>query len=149
MESTNVSTKHTNADVIVSSGVHGRNCADDDQHLSKSLWTAFVGGLGIVFKYLREVCHESYKRLIASQSDKSSVARHVCTSNESYTCHCPAGVCANDASTYRRARGPYIRRIRPTIPNNLGKFTCPVSGSICSAYTCREWCESGVDRSKT
>jgi hypothetical protein len=95
---------------------------------------------------LRQVDDESNKRPVARQPSEPAQSGHVCTRNPHRTCNCYAGVCADDATTYRYARGPFVPTPKP---NQLGNFRCPVSGQLCSSNVCRDWCESGVDYSKT
>jgi len=149
MEPTNLHRKHTDAKPELSDGFRGHHHPDPNEHLLKSLWAACLGGVGYIVQYVREVRHESHQRALARKSDQSGVARHVCTRDDTRTCCCPDRACADDPGTYRLARGPYLHRVRAPAPNKRGAFRCPVSGLACSAYACRDWCESGVDYSKT
>ena len=144
MEPTKLRAKHTDADAGVPDRVHGKHRSDNVEHMPQSVWAACVGFLGDVFKHLRQVAHKSYEPDKSGQPGEP----HVCTRNPYRTCNCPAGACADDDATYRYARGPY-GTVRTPEPNKLGDFRCPISGLACSKYACREWCESGVDYTKT
>ena len=129
-------TKHADTDAVVPGRVHGVNRADDDQLVPRSLWAACVGGVGHFVELLREVFVKPDEPDFAGQPHKS----HLCTSDAGRICTCARGVCADDSATYRYARG-----VRPRVdipkPNALGNFRCPISGQLCSADVCREWCE--------
>jgi hypothetical protein len=149
-ESTNVPSGDAKTDAILSSGVHGKHYPVNDQYLPKSVWqSGVVRRLADYIRYVREVDDESNQRPLArqpSQSTQPEQSRHVCTRNPHRTCNCDAGVCADDAATYRYARGPFLatnpsQRIAAPKPNRLGNFRCPISGQLCSADICREWCE--------
>ena len=130
MEPTNLHSKHSDADHTLRGGLHGQRGADHEQHLSQSVWAACMGFVGDVFKHLREVYFKPDK---PNESDKP----HRCTNVPERICYCAPGVCADDATTYRYAK---LAAKHPR---------CPVSGQFCAGSSCREWCESGVNRSKT
>ncbi len=122
--------------------------------MPKSLWQSVIWSLDDKLRFLREICNKPDQRTQPGQPGQPD-QRHVCRLNPGYTCSCPSGVCANDDATYRYARGPYLpveqpgARVRAPKPNHLGNFRCPISGQLCSSTVCREWCESGVDYTKT
>ena len=151
MEPANMSDKHPDANAVVSGGVHGQQHSVNDEYMPKSVWRpGVVRRLADYIQQLREVDDESNKRPLARQPRQSVESRHVCTRNPNRTCNCDAGVCADDAATYRYARGPFLStRVAAPKPNHLGNFRCPISGQLCSSNVCRDWCESGVDYSKT
>jgi hypothetical protein len=151
MEPTNMSDKHPDANAVVSGGVHGQQHSVNDEYMPKSVWRpGVVRRLADYIQQLREVDDESNKRPLARQPRQSVESRHVCARNPNRTCNCAAGVCADDAATYRYARGPFLStRVAAPKPNHLGNFRCPISGQLCSSNVCRDWCESGVDYSKT
>jgi hypothetical protein len=149
MEPSDLPSKHTNTDAQLSGGVHRHHHADQDFHVPEPLWATFVGRLGNLIKHLCKVGHKPDQRAVPSESGEP---RHVCRLNPGYTCTCASGVCANDDATYRHARGPYLpveHGVRAPEPNKYGNFRCPISGQLCSSTVCREWCESGVDYTKT
>lgn len=103
--------------------------------MPRSVWQpGVVQRLADYIKQLREVDQQSNEPHVAGKSDQP----HVCPRNPHRTCNCPRGTCADDSESYRFARGPY--RIATPKPNELGNFRCPVSGQLCSANICREWC---------
>lgn len=135
MEPADMSTKHSDANTVMSGRVHGNNNPAANERMPKSVWQpGMVQRLADYIKRLREVDQQSNKPNVASQSAQP----HVCERNPYRSCNCPGGTCADDDSTYRYARGPYAATIR-----------CPISGQPCSVTSCRDWCESGVDRTKT
>jgi hypothetical protein len=144
MEPTNLPDKHTDANAIVPSGVHGGHNAAANELMPKSIWrNGVVRSLADYIRQLREVDDESNQRPVACQSVESN---HVCTRNPHRTCNCSAGVCADDSATYRYARGPFlavesIQRIAAPKPNELGNFNCPIDNRLCSANVCNGWCE--------
>jgi len=126
MEPADMPDQHTNPNTVLSSGLHRLNNSAANEHMPRSLWQpGVVQRLADYIKRVREVDHQPHER-------------HVCRLNASYTCACPTHACANDDATYRHARGPYIVAKR-----------CPVTGQPCAGADCRDWCESGVDYSKT
>lgn len=151
MEPTDLHRKHADAKPRVSDWFRGKRHPKPDKHLSRSLWAACLGAVGYIVQHLRQVRHESDQRAVAGQSDQPSVARHVCTRNPHRTCNCDAGVCADDAATYRYARGPLRAvlldehdRVLAPKPNRLGNFNCPIDNRACSKDACPVWCgESG------
>jgi hypothetical protein len=160
MEPANMSDKHPDANAVVSGGVHGQQHSVNDEYMPKSVWRpGVVRRLADYIQQLREVDDESNKRPLARQPRQSAQSEqpsqpHVCTRSPHRTCNCDAGVCADDDATYRYARGPFVatdpsQRIAAPKPNELGNFRCPITGQLCSANVCRDWCESGVDYSKT
>lgn len=118
----------------------------------RSLWSALVGRVDDLIQHLREVSHQPDQPNKPRQSDQPG-ERHVCRLNAGYTCACPRGACACDDATYRHARGPYIAtsagRGDDAKPVKHGSHRCPISGQFCAGIECRDWCESGVNRSKT
>lgn len=150
MEPTNMPAKHTDANTVVPSRVHGQHSPNIHQHLPESVWESCWGFVGNVFKHLCKVAVKP------DEPNESCVANHVCDRNPHRTCNCARGVCADDDATYRYARvnsrpvklDQHNRVLAPE-PNHLGNFRCPVSGQLCSATVCREWCEAGVDYTKT
>jgi hypothetical protein len=155
MEPTNLPYQHAKSDAIVPSGVHGQHRAAANEHMPRSVWQpGVVRVLADYIKQLRQVDDESNKRPVARQPSESAQSGHVCARNPHRTCNCPAGTCADDDATYRHARGPFVatdpnERIATPEPNKLGDFRCPISGQLCSSTVCRDWCESGVDYTKT
>lgn len=124
----------------MSNRIHGTDHSAADELLSEPIRKpGVVKRLADYIKHLCEVDQQSNESNLASQPVKS----HVCERNPHRNCNCARGVCADDDATYRLATG-----LRPNeCASDL--YTCPVSGSICLGIKCREWCESGVDRSKT
>lgn len=147
MEPADLHTKHPDTKPELSSGFRGHNHPDPNEHLFRSLWAACLGGLDYIVQYLREIRHESHQRALARKPDQPSVTRHVCTRDGTRTCLCPSSACADDSYTYRRARGPYLYAEHTQHAADI--YTCPISGRICLQFECRDWCESGVDRTKT
>ena len=143
MEPTNMSDKHSDADAVVSGGIHGKHHSVNDEYLPKSIWqSGVVRSLADYIRQLREVDDESNQRPVASQSRQSTQpeqSRHVCARNPHRTCNCDAGVCADDSATYRYARGPFLST-RILASEQPGSFRCPISGTPCAEYQCREWC---------
>ena len=147
MEPTNLPDQHAKSDAVVPSGVHGKYRAAANEYMPRSVWqSSVVRVLADYIKQLRQVDDESNKRPVARQPSESAKSGHVCTRNPHRSCNCPAGVCADDDATYRDARGPFVATPKP---NQLGNFRCPITGQLCSSNVCRDWCESGVDYSKT
>ena len=143
MEPTNMPDKHSDANSGVPSGIHGKHYPVNDEYMPKSIWQPrVVQRLADYIRQLREVDDESNKRPLARQPGQSVESSHVCARNPNRTCNCDAGVCADDDATYRYARGPFVAtRVAAPKPNHLGNFRCPISGQLCSADVCREWCE--------
>lgn len=156
MEPTDMSAKHSDANTVLSGRVHRVNNPAANERMPKSVWQpGVVQRLADYIKHLREVDQQPNKSDITSQPAESN-ERHVCKFNAGYTCACPAGVCASDDATYRYARGPYVATSPTTEPTIRGSTTaqcdrsrCPISGQSCTKANCRDWCESGVDYSKT
>ena len=137
MEPTNMPDKHSDANAVVCGGVHGQHHPVNDEYLPKSVWQpGVVRRLADYIRHLREVDNESNERTVSHQP---GFARHVCTRNPHRTCNCDAGVCADDAATYRYARGPFLST-RILASEQPGSFRCPISGTPCAEYQCREWC---------
>lgn len=135
MEPSDMSAQPSNANTGVPCRVHGVHNAAANERMPKSVWQpGVVQRLADYIKHLREVDQQSNQPNIADKPDQS----HICGRNPHRTCNCSGGACADDDATYRYARGPYATAIR-----------CPISGQPCSASSCRDWCESGVDRTKT
>lgn len=155
MEPADLPDQHTKPDTVVPSGVHGKHRAAANEHMPRSIWQpGVVRVLADYIKQLRQVDDESNKRPVACQPSEPAQSGHVCTRNPNRTCNCPAGACADDDASYRNARGPFVatdptQRIAAPKPNQLGNFRCPITGQLCSSNVCRDWCESGVDYSKT
>lgn len=145
MEPTDMSDKQPDANTVVPGRVHGANNAAANELMPRSVWRpGVVRILADYIKYVREVDQQPNERAVSSQPDQSP---HVCARNPNRTCNCPTGACADDDATYRYARGPFLSTEPAKHASNV--YTCPISGRICLGYTCRDWCESGVDRSKT
>jgi len=161
MEPANMHREHTNADPKLRGGVRWHDHADPHLHVPQPLWATLVGKLGNIIKHLRQVYFQSDQSNVAGKSaepeqSSQSDERHTCARNPHRTCNCPRGACADDAESYRYARGPFLdteHRVRAPAPNKLGNFRCPVSGKLCSETVCREWCEgsgsSGGARTET
>ena len=134
MEPTNMPDKHSDANAVVCGGVHGQHHPVNDEYMPKSVWQpGVVRRLADYIRHLREVDNES------NQCAQPGFTRHVCTRNPHRTCNCDAGVCADDAATYRYARGPFLST-RILASEQPGSFRCPISGTPCAEYQCREWC---------
>lgn len=160
MEPTNLHPKHSDANPELSGRVHGVHHAAANEHMPKSVWQpGVVQRLADYIKHLRQVDQQPNQPDVASQPDQSGQPneRHVCTVDTHRTCTCPRGVCADDSATYRRARGPYqpagpsasASAVPAAKSDQPGGYTCPVTGQPCTEIKCRDWCESGVDYSKT
>ena len=162
MEPSNMPAKHAGTDAVMPSGFHGQHRSDDGKHMPRSVWRpGVVRVLADYIRQLREVDDESNQRAVARQPGESAQSEqpgqpHVCTRNPHRTCNCDAGVCADDSATYRYARGPYRavpidehNRVPSPKPNHLGNFRCPITGQLCSANVCREWCEGSGSSSTT
>ena len=147
MEPTDMPSKHADTNPELSGRVRGTDTPAANEQLPRSIWQpGVVKRLADYIKHVREVDNKPDKPHKSAQPDKSSEP-HRCINIPVRTCHCPDGVCADDPATYRRARGPY--RFSEFTQHAADLYTCPISGSICLTIKCREWCESGVDRSKT
>ena len=143
MEPTHMPAKHADANAAVPGRVHGQHHADHEQHLPESVWQpGVVRRLADYIRQLREVDDQSNQRAVTDQPNQPGFTRHVCARNPHRTCNCDAGVCADDAATYRYARGPFLSvRVAAPKPNHLGNFRCPITGQLCSFDVCRQWCE--------
>jgi hypothetical protein len=118
----------------MSDRIHGTDKPAANEQLPKSIWQpGVVQRLADYIKQLRQVDEQSNEPNKSGKPDQP----HICPRNPHRVCNCSSSVCADDDATYRYARGPYLAA------------TCPVSGRICLGTTCRDWCESGVDRTKT
>ncbi len=152
MEPTYMPTEHSDADAVMSCRVCGQHHAAANEHMPRSIWQpGVVRRLADYIKHVREVDNQSDKSDKSGEPNKSCVTRHVCTRDSTRTCLCPRGACADDSSTYRNARGPYLyaEPAKSAKPTESTVYTCPISGRICLQFNCRDWCESGVDRTKT
>jgi hypothetical protein len=140
MEPTNMSDKHSDANSVLSSRVHGQHLSVNDEYMPKSIWqSGVVKRLADYIRHVREVDNEPNQRAVSHQP---GFTRHVCARNPHRTCNCDTGVCADDSATYRYARGPFLSvRVAAPKPNHLGNFRCPITGQLCSFDVCREWCE--------
>jgi len=146
MEPAHMSDKHADANAVMSGGVHGQHHSVNDEYMPKSVWQpGVVRRLADYIRHLREVDNEPNERTVSHQP---GFARHVCTRNPHRTCNCDAGICADDAATYRYARGPFLPACGVDAKQS-SSYHCPISGTPCAKYECRDWCESGVDYSKT
>jgi hypothetical protein len=146
MEPTNMPDKHSDTNPVVSGGVHGQHLSVNDEYMPKSIWqSGVVRRLADYIRHVREVDNEPNQRSISHQS---GFTRHVCARNPHRTCNCDAGVCADDATTYRYARGPFLST-RILASEQPGNFRCPISGSHCAEYQCREWCAGSSARAET
>jgi hypothetical protein len=160
-EPTNVPSGDAKPDAILSSGVHGKHHSVNDEYVPKSIWqSGVVRRLADYIRQLREVDDQSNQRPLAYQSNQSAqpeqsgFTRHVCTRNPHRTCNCDAGVCADDAATYRYARGPFLatnpsQRVPTPKPNHLGNFSCPIDNKLCSSDVCNGWCKSSGPGAET
>jgi hypothetical protein len=147
----NLHTEQPAANPKLRGGVRWHDHADPHFNVPEPIWAAFVGKLVNIVKHLRKVGVKSNQSDVPGkpaqpEQPSQSSERHTCTRHPERTCNCPRGACADDDATYKHARGPYLRAPEP---NHLGNFRCPVSGQLCSATVCREWCEAGVDYTKT
>ncbi len=134
MEPSDMSDKHSNANTELSNGVHRKHQSAANEHMPRSIWQpGVVKRLADYIKQLREVDNESVKPNITSE-------QHTCPRHPERSCNCASGTCADDDATYR-----YVKHVQ--LASDF--YTCPISGSICLGTRCREWCESGVDRTKT
>jgi hypothetical protein len=155
MEPTNLSDKHTDANAIVPSGIHGSHNAAANELMPKSIWrNGVVRSLADYIRQLREVDDESNQRPVTDQPNQPGFTRHVCARNPHRTCNCDTGICADDSATYRYARGPFravesSQRIAAPKPNELGNFNCPIDNKLCSANVCNGWCEGSGTGAKT
>ena len=141
MEPADMSDKHPDSNAELSGRVRGADHPAANEHMPRSIWRpGVVQRLADYIKHVREVDQQSVQPDI-------TLERHICTRDATRTCLCPRGACADDSSTYRRARGPYLYAEHTQHAADL--YTCPISGTICLGTKCREWCESGVDRTKT
>lgn len=141
MEPTDLPSKHADTNPELSGRVRGSDHPAANEQLPRSIWQpGVVKRLADYIKHLREV---------DQQSDKPDVAAgpHPCSRYPKRSCNCPAGACADDDATYRYARGPY--RYAEFTQHAADLYTCPISGVVCFGAKCREWCESGVNYSKT
>jgi hypothetical protein len=155
MEPTNMSDKHSDADAFVSGGIHGQHHSVNDEYVPKSVWqSGVVRRLADYIRHVREVDDQSNQRVVSNkpgestQSQQPGFTRHVCARNPNRTCNCDAGVCADDSATYRYARGPFLST-RILASEQPGNFRCPISGSPCAEYQCREWCAGSSARAET
>ncbi len=134
MEPADMSDKHPDSNAELPGGLCGQHHPAANEHVPRSIWQpGVVKRLADYIKHVREVDQQSVQPRVADQ-------QHTCTRHPERTCNCPAGTCADDDATYRYARGPY---------HAADLYTCPISGTICLSVKCRDWCESGVDRTKT
>lgn len=155
MEPTNLPGQHAKPDPVVPSRVHWQHHANNDEHMPKSVWAACVGLVGDVVRHLREVGNQPDKRALAGQPDKScesclSCIGHYCPRHAERHCKCAGSDCADDDCG--DAIGNTIaqqHRVLVPEPNKLGNFRCPITGQLCSSSVCKEWCEAGVDYTKT
>ena len=160
-KSTNVPSGNAKPDAILSSGIHGKYRSVNDEYMPKSVWVSgVVRRLADYIRYVREVDDQPDQRVVSSkpcestQSEQSSFTRHVCTRNPHRTCNCDAGICADDAATYRYARGPFLtaessQRIATPKPNKLGNFNCPIDNKLCSSDVCSGWCKGSCTGAET
>jgi len=161
---TNVPSGNSKPDAILSSGVHGKHNPVNDEYMPKSIWqSGVVRRLADYIRYVREVDDKSDQRVVSSkpgestQPEQPGFTRHVCTRNPHRTCNCDAGVCADDAATYRYARGPFLTtessqrsaKVRTPEPNKLGNFNCPIDNKLCSSDVCNGWCKSSGTGAET
>ena len=131
MEPTYMPTEHSDADAVMSCRVCGQHHPAANEYMPKSIWQpGVVRRLADYIKQLRQSDHEPVKPDVASD-------QHSCPRHPERACNCPAGACADDDVNDR-----YTQRVTDF-------YTCPISGTICLSVKCREWCESGVDRTKT
>ena len=139
MEPTNMPDQHSNSNSELSSRVHRVDNPAANEPMPKSIWQpGVVQRLGDYIKQLRQV---------DQQSDKSNVAgfTHKCPRHAERTCNCTSS-CADDDAGSTEPRSSTAAKYTQYAADI---YTCPISGSICLGIKCREWCESGVDRSKT
>lgn len=130
MEPTYMPTEHSDADAVMSCRVCGQHHPAANEHMPKSVWQpGVVRRLADYIKHVRQGDHEPVKPDVASE-------QHTCTRHPERTCNC-TGACADDDVNDR-----YTQRVTDF-------YTCPVAGSLCLGTKCRDWCESGVDRTKT
>jgi len=154
MEPTNMPDKHSDTNTVVSGGIHGQHHSVNDEYVPKSVWqSGVVRRLADYIRHVREVDDQSNQRVVSNkpgestQSQQPGFTRHVCARNPHRTCNCDAGVCADDAATYRYARGPFLtaessQRVPTPKPNHLGNFSCPIDNKLCSSDVCKGWCKS-------
>ena len=132
MEPTDLPSKHADTNPELSGRVRGSDHPAANEQLPRSIWQpGVVKRLADYIKHLREV---------DNQSDKPNVSavQHSCSRHPERSCNCAPGACADDDG-YPSRHIKYAADL----------YTCPISGVICLNLHCREWCESGVDRSKT
>jgi hypothetical protein len=146
MEPTNMPDKHSDTNTVVSGGIHGQHHPVNDEYMPKSIWqSGVVRRLADYIRHVREVDNEPNQRSVSHQP---GFTRHVCARNPHRTCNCDTGVCADDSATYRYARGPFLST-RILASEQPGNFRCPISGSPCAEYQCREWCAGSSARAET
>lgn len=131
MEPADMSDQHSNPNTELPGGLCGQHHPAANEHMPRSIWQpGVVKRLADYIKHVREVDNESVQPRVAAE-------QHSCARHPERTCNCAAGTCADDDTINRYTQ--YATDL----------YTCPISGTICLGLKCRDWCESGVDRTKT
>lgn len=153
MEPSNLPDQRPDADASVSDGVYRAGNAAANEHMPKSIWQpGVVQRLGDYIKHLREVDQQPDQPDKSCQSAEPKQSNHVCPSHvcprhHERTCNCARSTCADD-DTGATSTAESANNVEPTRKFDAF-YSCPISGRICLGIKCREWCQSGVDRSKT
>lgn len=148
MESSNLPDQRPDADASVSDGVYRAGNAAANEHMPKSIWQpGVVQRLGDYIKHLREVDQQPDQPHKSCQSAEPKQSSHGCPRHHERTCNCARSTCADD-DTGATSAAESTNHAESTCKFDA-VYSCPISRRICLGIKCREWCESGVDRSKT
>ena len=131
-----MSNKYPNTNTKLPRRLCWGNQSNTHKQLPKSVWSACMGFMANIIKYLCQKCYQCNQCIIPNQSHQpneshkcnESIYQHPCPNNPIRTCNC-SNECADNANDNRNP-----------IPNRHGWFSCPTDNKPCHISTCPNGC---------